>query len=94
VDGTFNDMTQHNAGHTVNQLKLRIYKMNKLIAALVAGLFATAAFAQASAPEAASAAPAAAASSAKKTTKKSTHAKKKTTHKKAAPAAAASGASE
>src|ERR1700744_1290971 len=90
VDGSFTDMTPKTGSPGLNQSMLRIWNMNKLIAALVAGLFATAAFAQASAPEAASAAPAAAASSAKKTTKKA----HKKSHKKAAAAAAASAASE
>jgi hypothetical protein len=90
VDGSFTDMTPSTGSQGKIKLKLRIHNMNKLIAALVAGLFATAAFAQASAPEAS--APAAA-STAHKAHKKSTH-KKGTHHHKAATAAAASAASE
>src|ERR1700744_4045922 len=91
VDGSFTDMTPKTGSPGLNQSMLRILNMNKLIAALVAGLFATAAFAQASAPEAT--APAAASSTAHKSTHKKSTAHKKS-HKKAATAAAASSASE
>ncbi|KOT12561.1 hypothetical protein DM77_3707 [Burkholderia mallei] len=79
----------------VKLTKAEEHNMNKLIAALVAGLFATAAFAQASAPAAASA-PAekaeAASAPAKKAHAKKHHAKKHAKKAKEASAAEAPAA--